>query len=479
MLSSLHSDHGAAPRSAIGLRTLARSASRDLHPPGERPRERADAPVATSALVDTLVATLGGGSTLVPLCAQAIARELGLADEDRHRVALAALLRDAGDGGRGEALDRPRAEPSLDDRRQVEAQAEAGLALPGGAHLLPEIRAALTHRHERWDGRGEPDGLSGERIPLLARILAVAEAFVGRVRPGTHSATCLARAAMEELAGEAGLMFDPVVVAAAHRALLGAPPDRPGLGRRRPVLIVHAMGDDGGDLVAGLGSHGYLAEQAASIAEAGGRLDEAPVEALLVGSRGACLPACDFIEALRADSRFEALPVVAFDAGASDARIALLRSGADAALSDEVTFDELRGTLDAILARRDRRGAGAGGGGGRDSEQRRPLEGELQDFSLAWLLQALHYDGRDGSVRLRGVDGREGMVRVEGGVPRHARVGDLLGEDALRELLGWNDGRFRVEPGLRQGERTIEGPLMRILLQEAVTEDTVRAFGAA
>lgn len=76
------------------------------------------------------------------------------------------------------------------------------------APALPSIR----HHHERWDGAGYPDGLAGERIPLGARVIAVAEAFDVLTIAPTWRRSLSEEQALAELAACAGSHFDPATV---------------------------------------------------------------------------------------------------------------------------------------------------------------------------------------------------------------------------------------------------------------------------
>ena len=81
--------------------------------------------------------------------------------------------------------------------------------------LAPLIRA----HHERWDGRGYPDGLAGEAIPLGARIVGVANAYAAMTSERPYRARTEAAWALGELQRAAGTRFDPTVVAALERVL--------------------------------------------------------------------------------------------------------------------------------------------------------------------------------------------------------------------------------------------------------------------
>lgn len=88
--------------------------------------------------------------------------------------------------------------------------------------FLSDTFAAIRHHHERYDGSGYPDGLAGEDIPVLARVLAVADAFDALSEPGPGRSPLSSADALEELAGRAGAQLDGRFVEALRRGLLDA-----------------------------------------------------------------------------------------------------------------------------------------------------------------------------------------------------------------------------------------------------------------
>ena len=81
--------------------------------------------------------------------------------------------------------------------------------------LTDEELAIIRNHHERWDGRGYPDGLSQEDIPLLARILAVADAFDAMNSDRAYRSALPLDVCLKELRRNIGTQFDPDVVEAA------------------------------------------------------------------------------------------------------------------------------------------------------------------------------------------------------------------------------------------------------------------------
>ena len=149
--------------------------------------------------------------------AELLARRMGLPQEEAAEAARVAVLRDV---GKGDLDDGVLGKPGpLDDAewelvRMLPVVGERIVASAQGlAHLAPAVRAA----YERWDGRGYPDGLSGEEIPITSRIAFVCGAFEAMTSDRPYREALGADAALRELERNAGAQFCPRAV----EALLG------------------------------------------------------------------------------------------------------------------------------------------------------------------------------------------------------------------------------------------------------------------
>ena len=139
----------------------------------------------------------------------AVAHALGLADEDVVQVAQVALLHDVGKLGVPEAILQKPGALSDAEWRIVRAHPAIGervvASIPSLAHLAPAVRA----EHERWDGKGYPDGLAGAEIPLASRICLACDAWHAMTSDRPYRAALPADAARAELLGGAGSQFCP------------------------------------------------------------------------------------------------------------------------------------------------------------------------------------------------------------------------------------------------------------------------------
>ncbi|WP_404956690.1 HD-GYP domain-containing protein [Streptomyces sp. 147326] len=159
-----------------------------------------------------------GHSERVGQASAMIARELGMADDRMEVVRIAGILHDVGKLGVPTRLLRKDGPLTPEERRIIELHPEYGHEMVRGIGFLGEARSAILHHHERVDGSGYPYGLTGEQIPVLARVVAVADAFDAMTSTRSYSRARPVPVALAELDRCAGAQFDPAMV----RALTGA-----------------------------------------------------------------------------------------------------------------------------------------------------------------------------------------------------------------------------------------------------------------
>lgn len=149
--------------------------------------------------------------------AQLLAEELSWDSNRRNSLEFGAILHDIGQIRLPEALVlKPK---SLDDKEWELMRAhpqEGARMIKGIPYLQPAIPIVL-HHHERWDGKGYPDGLKGEQIPEEARLLSVADTFDAITSDRPYRAGSLPEVAYKEILSESGHQFDPKIVDAFKR----------------------------------------------------------------------------------------------------------------------------------------------------------------------------------------------------------------------------------------------------------------------
>jgi putative nucleotidyltransferase with HDIG domain len=146
--------------------------------------------------------------------AAAMAAELGLQAERVEHVRQAALLHDIGKLGISEQLLRKQSRLSDEEYAIVKTHAALGAEFLETCQSLQHLAPFVRYHHEWWDGRGYPDGLQGEQIPLEARILAVCDAVEAMASDRSYQRAVSLSKIMAELQSCAGTQFDPAVVLA-------------------------------------------------------------------------------------------------------------------------------------------------------------------------------------------------------------------------------------------------------------------------
>jgi len=146
--------------------------------------------------------------------------ELGLSARARRDAEFAALLHDVGKVRVPNSIINKPGPLTPEERAVMEQHTVEGerlLLRVGG--LLGEIGRVVRSCHERWDGDGYPDGLAGEQIPLMARIVSCCDAYNAMTSDRSYRKALPQEVALAELRGGSGTQFDPQVVDALIAAL--------------------------------------------------------------------------------------------------------------------------------------------------------------------------------------------------------------------------------------------------------------------
>ncbi|MEO9590612.1 HD-GYP domain-containing protein [Rhodopirellula bahusiensis] len=118
-----------------------------------------------------------GHSSRVADLAVALSRRLGMSDQDSDSLQLAGILHDIGKIGIDDSVLKKPGALTDEEFDQIKRHPVLGYEILKGIRPFRHILPAVRHHHESWDGRGYPDGLSGDNIPRAAQILAVADSF--------------------------------------------------------------------------------------------------------------------------------------------------------------------------------------------------------------------------------------------------------------------------------------------------------------
>ena len=178
-----------------------------------------------SALVATLDARdeyTAGHSAAVAIYARDVAERLGLSQAEQRIAHLCGLVHDIGKIGLAAGLLEKAGPLTLDERRQMEQHSVIGERILAKVEDYSEIARVVRHHHERVDGRGYPDGLRGDEIPLLSRIIAAADAYNAMTSHRPYRDAMPSRVARLRMAQAVGSQFDTTVVAAFEAILASA-----------------------------------------------------------------------------------------------------------------------------------------------------------------------------------------------------------------------------------------------------------------
>jgi putative nucleotidyltransferase with HDIG domain len=186
--------------------------------------ERANLSFA-SALVATLDARdryTAGHSAAVAVYSRDIAMRMDLSEEEQQLVHLCGLVHDIGKVGLPPGLLEKSAALTLEERRQMEQHPVIGERILSKVEDYADIARIVRNHHERVDGLGYPDSLKGDEIPLLSRIIAVADAYNAMTSDRPYRDAMPSRVARLRLAQAVESQFDTSVVAAFEAVLAGA-----------------------------------------------------------------------------------------------------------------------------------------------------------------------------------------------------------------------------------------------------------------
>ncbi|GAA1886095.1 HD-GYP domain-containing protein [Lapillicoccus jejuensis] len=160
-----------------------------------------------------------GHSERVARLAEWMGETLSLSTSQAASLRFAAQLHDIGKVALPTLVVRRGANVGRDDLEVLKRHAEQGVLLLSGIDFLETSLTAIRHHHERWDGRGYPDGLAGEDIPLSSRVIAVADAYDALTTRRPERPSLGTSRAFEAVAARAGTQFDPRIVEALRNAL--------------------------------------------------------------------------------------------------------------------------------------------------------------------------------------------------------------------------------------------------------------------
>ncbi|TFG82046.1 MAG: diguanylate cyclase [Erysipelotrichales bacterium] len=167
--------------------------------------------IVMNALVEKSDRELTHSKRVSSLC-ERIAIDLGYKTEQVNQIRMAGLVHDIGKIGIEESILNKT--EKLDEKEwiAIRKHPEAGWRILNSANEFSELSEFILCHHERWDGKGYPRGLSGEKIPIEARIIAVADAFDAMTSKRSYREEITVEEAISEITRCSGTQFDPMIV---------------------------------------------------------------------------------------------------------------------------------------------------------------------------------------------------------------------------------------------------------------------------
>jgi putative two-component system response regulator len=145
---------------------------------------------------------------------QVLAHGLGLTQAEVQLISTACQLHDIGKVGLPEGILLQEGQYSEAELKNIKLHTTIGAEILSNSNsaLLQAAETIALNHHERWDGSGYPNGISGEQIPLSARLCAVADVFDALTTPRPYKKEVSVEAALALIIGASGSLFDPQIV---------------------------------------------------------------------------------------------------------------------------------------------------------------------------------------------------------------------------------------------------------------------------
>jgi len=167
-----------------------------------------------AAVIDAKSPYTKGHTEAVSEYAMRFAEALRLGEQDKRNLQYASLLHNIGIVGIPAKLLDKEGPLTSEERKLIHSHPSLAQVLIRQTEQLTAVLPAILYHHERFDGQGYPNGLKGEEIPYLARVLSVIDAYYAMISARAYRSKLTKQQAIEELRRHAGSQFDPRITAA-------------------------------------------------------------------------------------------------------------------------------------------------------------------------------------------------------------------------------------------------------------------------
>jgi response regulator RpfG family c-di-GMP phosphodiesterase len=405
-------------------------------------------------LIEQLNQERGGHSMRVARICQQVGERIRLTKPQVQGILIAAYLHDVGVSADSHVTPF---DVTLDEaKREVARRVYTAPTRLLDSVALPETAVdALRHRHERFDGKGFPERLSGKDIPLGARVLAVVESYVDLTQT---KANALGRRVPAEEACDAldlhkGTTFDPAVVDWLRNIVLDEGMKTQILSARNRALIVDPDPEETAVLEVRFAGQGYEVTIERSVEGALRFLDAEKYDVVVSEVHLSDGEGFDLLRRMR-ESSHARVPLMFVTSERAQSSV---NRGLELGAADYVVKPASAAVVVAKASRviADSRTKKPGGRG---------VSGSLQEMALPDVIQILGNGRKSGLLKVRSGT-LQGVLMFQDGSIHDARFGDLGGAEAVYGILRLMEGDFALEPGTTPVEDVIGIPTHHLLLE--------------
>ena len=188
-----------------------------------------------AAAIDAKDRYTRGHSERVSSYSMAISKHLGLSQEEVFRVHIAAILHDVGKLGIKDGILNKPGGLSDEEFEVMRKHPAIGAQIMSPIRMLKDIIPGIRNHHETWDGNGYPDGLQGEQIPMVARIIGIADTFDAMTTTRPYQQAMTLEYVLSKMKAMSGSRFDPMVIDAFMAAVKAGDISPPSQGSQEPL----------------------------------------------------------------------------------------------------------------------------------------------------------------------------------------------------------------------------------------------------
>lgn len=375
-------------------------------------------------------------------------------------IHLAALLRDVGKIGVQHEILNGKERLENDALQQIKGHPLNSIQILKQIKFPWNIESIIRHHHEHYDGNGYPDGLKGRFIPLGSRIISIADSYVAMTTDRAYRKALHPAEARQEIMKAAGTQFDPEVVESFFSVLQQQRLHEP---ERKQLLVVHPDKSVAAYIRLNIEDGEFDVAIVASTAEALAYM--AQITPVAVIAAQATLKADDFsfYHSIRQE-----VPVPCIIIASQEEIAGLPEDEFLDIVSEPISIDELVAKIRSLTKNEAPRARV------RISEEvLRGVSGSLEDMGITDIVQVLNMGMKTAKVILSH-EKDKGEIYLKSGVIVYVKLGDLTGNDAFFEMIGWGKGEFRILHGHVTDKVNITMETMTLLLEASKFMDEKR-----